>query len=376
MTGRVGYFFWGFLGDRKYNINGELVSTPDGNAFYSWSIISELQKRGKEVCVFSNRDHTGLIKEGENLFDAFAKIERYDAYCDLNFDYSFNFNEKDFDYIIIEWRWEIKGRNDEETKINNFEMWQPDLEMMKLIIDRCNKKKIPFVVFDLDYKLTENDIKAYNIKYVIELGNKWDEYDNVKNKQVKIPFDFSCINEFDLKNEFKNSLVYIGNRYERDWCIDKYIPEDIEDCIVYGNWKEAGRDSEKRWSKIKFGHRLQTSEMQETYSSSLATILLAKKEYCDYGFMTARIIEAIFYGCIPLFISEYGENVIREYAGKYASFLTVTDKESVKRKLMALRDNIEARNKIIMYLRSHLRFMDSKFFIDDVEQLLKGELEC
>ena len=31
---RIGYSYWGFLGDRKYDDNGNLLSTPDGNAFY------------------------------------------------------------------------------------------------------------------------------------------------------------------------------------------------------------------------------------------------------------------------------------------------------------------------------------------------------
>ena len=29
--------------------------------------------------------------------------------------------------------------------------------------------------------------------------------------------------------------------------------------------------------------------------------------------MTARIIEAVFYGCVPLFIREYGDNTIRKW---------------------------------------------------------------
>ena len=49
MNNNVLYFYWGFLGDVKYKPNGEVGSFPDGNAFYSWSIISELQNKGKNV---------------------------------------------------------------------------------------------------------------------------------------------------------------------------------------------------------------------------------------------------------------------------------------------------------------------------------------
>lgn len=370
----VGYFFWGFLGDRKYNSKSELVSTPDGNAFYSWSIISELQKRDYRVYLFQDRDYYGYNKEVHDLFNAFASSERDIAYNKLRVFNDLCDDISMFDFVLIEWRWEIKGRNDEETRLNDNKNWQPDLWMMKNIIDKCNKNHVPFIIFDLDYKLTEEDIKKYNIKYVIELGKKWEYSELVESKQVKIPFDFSCINEFDLEEEFENSLVYVGNRYERDWCIDKYIPEDLDNCMIYGNWKEAGRDSEERWKNLKFGHRLQTSEMQKVYSKSVATILLAKEEYCNYEFMTARIIEAIYYGCLPFFIEEYGDGITREYAGRLSRFLTVSNKEDLKRKVEMLSCDVEGRNDMIIYLRQHLRFMDCKFFVDDVFQLIKGEL--
>ena len=50
----VGYFYWGYLGDKKFDKNGNEVSTPDGNAFYSWSIIKALQDAGHLVYLFSD----------------------------------------------------------------------------------------------------------------------------------------------------------------------------------------------------------------------------------------------------------------------------------------------------------------------------------
>lgn len=364
----IGYYFWGFLGDRKYNGKFEEISTPDGNAFYSWSIIKAIQDKGKKVSILSkDRDVFGYIKEKDKLFSAFAKEDRDKCYRNRFFGNAFDYLE----YVIIEWRWIIEGRNDEATKVNNPEVYQSDYEDMVNLINELNERNIPFVVFDLDYKLTIDDIRKYNIKYIIELGNKWESLNDVKSMNVKIPFDFSHINDFSLRSEFSNYLVYVGNRYERDWCIDKYIPEDLDDCIIYGNWKESGRDSEERWSKLKFGKRLQTSEMQKVYSDSVATILLAKEEYCKMGFMTARIIESVFYGCVPLFISEYTDEIINEYAGKYAKFLTVYSKDDVIDKVEKLENDVKLRNDIIMYLRKHLRFMDAKFFIEDLEELMR-----
>lgn len=181
----------------------------------------------------------------------------------------------DLDLILLEWRWQINGRNNLE--LEGKDGWQEDLKARNEILKQAKEYNVPVIVFDLDYKLTEDDVKKYGIKYVIELGNKWSSSSLVKSKKVFIPFDFNCINEFDVKMSCKNSLVYVGNRYERDWCIDKYIPEDLEDCMIYGNWKESGRDSEERWKNLNFGKRVQTSEMHDVYSDSIATILLAKK---------------------------------------------------------------------------------------------------
>ena len=113
--------------------------------------------------------------------------------------------------------------------------------------------------------------------------------------------------------------------------------------------------------------------MYDAYSNSIATILLAKKEYCEMEFMTARIIEAVFYGTVPLFIKEYGQGTIMEYAGKYAEVLYVHSKDEVKEKVNILRNDMNLRKEIILYLRNHLRFMDCKFFVNDVLNLVKGE---
>ena len=89
--------------------------------------------------------------------------------------------------------------------------------------------------------------------------------------------------------------------------------------------------------------------------------------------MTARIQEAIFYGTVPLFISEYGQSTIYTYAGKYANILTVYNKEDVLKVVEYLKRDPEIRKEIILYLRKHLRFMDSKFFVNDIESLVYGK---
>lgn len=367
----IGYSFWGFLGDIKYGQNGEVLSTPDGNAFYSWSIINEYHKRGKKViATLEDRDRFGYSIEGANLFSSFAQTARNEIYRRLTKDWLY---PEPWEYMLIEWRWPIPGRNTLQDKYSP--NYQPDLGRTLELISYCNDRNIPFVVFDLDYKLTEEDVKKYKIKYVIELGEKWSNSNLVKSKQVKIPFDFNYMDDNEIKtktNDFKNSLVYVGNRYERDWCVDKYIPKNLAGIKVYGNWLEGDKDSADRWKHIKFGHRLQVRDMYDVYSVSVATPLLAKKEYVDNRFMTARLLEAIFYGCVPLFIEEYSVDCIKQYAGSCADFLTVKSKQDVIDTVRILRSQPEVRYDLISYLRDHLRFMDSKFFVDDVEQLVKS----
>lgn len=387
----VGYFFWGFLGDKKYDYKLNELSTPDGNAFYSWSIINAFAelKDAPVYCMGQKRDAVGFANKREELFSAFAKEDRttacfrYHECIPVNMEINrenlykcWDVRKQILDYVLIEWRWSIQGRNEyvelPDGSLVISKDWQPDLFIMNCLIDWCNENNIKFVVFDLDYKLTTADIKEKNIKYVIELGNKWKDFKQVKSMQVMIPFDFSHINDLPIKKNLSGNLLYVGNRYERDWCIDKYIPNDFDDCMIFGNWKESGRDSESRWQGIKFGHRLQTSEMYEQYSNYATTILLAKKEYCEMEFMTARIIEAVFYGCLPLFIEEYGSNLIQTYAGELADSLTVRNEKEVRWTAEFYRSVPERRAEMIKYLRRHLRFMDSKFFAADVDMLMRS----
>ena len=115
---------------------------------------------------------------------------------------------------------------------------------------------------------------------------------------------------------------------------------------------------------------MQTSDMHDAYSNSAITILLAKREYCENGFMTARILEAIFYGCVPLFIEEYGEDIISLYAGCFADELTVRNSEDVIKKTKRFKEDVSFRNKVIDYLRVYLTFMDVSCFTRNVYNVI------
>ena len=394
---RIGYSYWGFLGDRKYDDNGNLLSTPDGNAFYSWSIINKfIEDRHEVLGIMPDRDEPGFRMENHDLFSSWCKPIRSSAYIHMRhveygdffvMDYRDILTKEaimavwdeyyklyEYDVIIHEWRMPIPGRNTEDDI--DSENWQPDLFIQDALIRYCIKNNIKLIIFDLDYKIPRDLVEyfVYETKniYIFELGDKWKEiaYEtNGRCRKVYIPFNFRYINYFKPKNKFSDKLVYIGNRYERDWCIDKYL-KNVPGVKVFGNWLEGNRHSDKQWPTINFGKRLQTSDMYEAYSNSAATILLAKKEYCENRFMTARILEAIFYGCVPLFIEEYGEQTIEQYAGKYAEELTVRNYEDVIRISEKLNKDSEFRNKVLSYLRTHLSFMDVSGFARNVYNVI------
>ena len=404
---KIGYSYWGYLGDTKYDLQGNVASTPDGNAFYSWSIINKLQEDGHKVySIMPDRDYPAFYY-GKYLFDSWCTEQRKSAYSNIcNIWYNYDFITTDsyykirsmvrdnqlygyiasaldnMDVVLHEWRMPIPGRNinvSDDDYIN----YQPDLDIQNCILryfgEHPNKK---LIIFDLDYKLDVNELGKLpgggrNI-YVFELGYKLsNKYSNAF--RVEIPFDFRYINWFPLEKKYNkphiNNLVYVGNRYERDWCIDKYIPTEMDGVKVYGNWLESGRDSAEKWPNIEFGPRVQTANMPEIYQNSLATILLAKKDYLEYSFMTARIIEAVFYGCVPLFIEEYGDACIKKYAGIYSQYLTVSSKSDIINIVYYLRYNDSYRRHILSYLREHLKFMDVKHFVDKLYYVMRGELK-
>ena len=387
---KIGYAYWGFLGDIKLDENLRQVSTPDGNAFYSWAIIYDLIKNGHEVVkVMPDRDESGYKVYCEDLFASFAKSKRNKAYKDsssipypesiagMTLDDVFSLWDakglRECDQFLLEWRMLIPGRNDLDSKEEPG--WQPDLFIQNCLIRYCVKYQIQLTVFDLDYKLDPvvaeamaNCIEGFR---VFELGDKWStEHKNIPAETVAIPFDFSEIYTYKPKLKSKVKLVYVGNRYERDWCIDKYIPKNEKGVEVYGNWLESGRDSAFRWPSVDFKHRINASEMPEVYQNAATTILLAKKDYCKYHFMTARLLEAAFYGTVPLFIEEYGKKYIRELIGPLTSTLVVSSEEQVIKMMNNFAAEPRGKVWVVNALREELK---STFDVSNFTAVLLGK---
>src|SRR5574337_1290452 len=78
---KIGYSYWGFLGDYKEDKEGKTLSTPDGNAAYGGFLISEMQNRGHQVVMLQrDRDWATFTRREKYDFEAFSSERRFYAY--------------------------------------------------------------------------------------------------------------------------------------------------------------------------------------------------------------------------------------------------------------------------------------------------------
>lgn len=355
---KIGYSYWGFLSDYKIK-DGKKISTPDGNAFYSWSIIHALLETGHKIYrMMPDRDSEAVKKFGSNAFFCFARGKRYNAYKAMIDDWP-----DDLDVLLMEWRFPIPGRN---CNINLSDpAYQPDLDIQDVMLDKYANTKTKIIIFDLDYKVTEKDEKKVNPYCIFETSNKPKSILS-KRMLVDIPFDFEEINTFKIKLAYWiKHIVYVGNRYERDRMIDEYlVPLKDLNINLYGNWLESDRDSFERWPKFIYHNRISLIDFREAYQNACATTLLSKDEYLKHGFMTARILESIFFGTIPIGLSEFYR--IEKYLPEYLIIRKANEARNIIDKSLT---DYSWRKKEIKKLRKNLKFMDCRNFVKVIEDI-------
>lgn len=355
----IGYGTNGGITDHKINADGTDAIVRDATSFYLWSILGEFQKRGHRTYRLLNDtcDKYAVIKYSSNAFN-YAKEYRMDIF---NKWYQLNTSNietiKNLDLVIWEWRWPIPGRNTLADK--GKPGYTTDYEEQCKYFDLFLKYNIPVMVFDQDYKLTDEDLRKYpNIIKVLDYGTKWETINPVIGLSIDLNFDFDYIDLHPVE-ESEGYALYVGNRYERDWCIDKYLPDGTH---VYGNWLDHNYDSNERWPNFKFCPRIQPYNFHQAYKNSACVPLLAKDSYCKAGFMTARLLETIFYGSIPLFIKEFTRND-RFCPEELRDLLYISDKDFMPR-INAL--SFSDRCDIIKKFREHLKFTDASEFVNKI----------
>ncbi len=365
---RIGYLFRGFLGDVKMDANGNEVSTPDGNATYSWSIEYECNKRGyKLIPLGPNLDAPAAERLGHGIFEAFSWGWRSPSYVRMLQNGWTKLSDKTFpelDLVLLEWRWPIPGRNtpDDRGKPG----YQNDLDRQGEVIRHYSDLGVPIIIWDLDHKLMWSDLPS-NDFHVIETSVSPGPF----RTRVEPPTVIDHLLQHKMVDRMPtHHLGYIGSRYERDETIDEWIkpitPENTHRAKFWGKW-EPGDECKARWPGITFAGRIGVKGFYEAYSRVAAVPLLAKKSYYETGFITPRPWEAILFGTIPVGLACH--KGIEQYTAHVAR-----DAEDLFRIAKEIRCMAPMRREVLREEVAHkLSHMDVRNFVDVLERLAAGK---
>lgn len=381
---RLGYAFFGFLGDRKLDRDCNELSTPDGNATYSWAIVWEAMKRGHHVIPLQeDRDRWGIYEHGSDLFSAFSSQKRVAVYEHLFYGPGgLHKNDEgwrtgtgeltrlggcfpELDVLLIEWRFPIPGRNTPDDKGKRG--YQTDLERQTELLQHYVGTKTKVIIWDLDHKLDEASL--YNTGFLPDaifetsVSPKMILCDRTR---VEPPFIMSDLLQHPTEEVASDSMAYVGSRYERDDVIDEWIAPIVKDLIgdvsFHGKW-EPRDELESRWPGIKFNGRIGVAGFHAAYRGAACVPLLAKRSYMETGFITPRPWEAVLFGSIPvglkghLGIDEY----VRYVAESPANLAYLANRFSD----LSLKQRDEERQAAA----HRLQHMDASHFIDRIEEV-------
>lgn len=370
---RIGYLFRGFLGDIKMDISGNEVSSPDGNATYSWSIEHECNRRGyRLVPLGPNLDAPAAEKLGVGLFSSFSSSKRASSYERMlrhGWTKLTDIVLPELDLLLVEWRWPIPGRNtpDDIGKVG----YQDDLERQRKAILYYSDRSVPIVVWDLDHKLTQSDRDAWSDAgvsfHVIETSVK----PGPQRVRVEPPTVIADLLQHPMVDRMPtHHMGYIGSRYERDETIDEWIkpitPVNTHRAKFWGKWEPA-EDVRARWPGITFAGRIGVQGFYDAYSRVTVVPLLAKKSYYETGFITPRPWEAILFGSLPVGLRcHFG---VEQYAQ------VVDDPEHLLDVARGIRSMSSIRREVLREEAAHkLLHMDVRNFVDVLERLAAGQM--
>lgn len=305
---RIGYLFHGFLGDVKLDDAGNELSTPDGNATYSWSLEDECERRRWQMIPLGdNRDAPAARILGSSLFSAFSQQRRaagYERMLRRGWTKGSDRKFPDLDMVLIEWRFPIPGRNT-AADIGK-PGYQRDLERQNEVIRHYGPKGIPIVIWDLDHKLTEDEeghYEHFGKLHVVETAVTPREQ-HLKRHRVEPPIRAADLLQHPIDRRVpSHHLGYIGSRYERDDVIDEWIGPIVKPNThrvkFWGKWEPA-EEVKARWPGVIFSDRVGVKDFRAAYSRVACCPLLAKRSYLETGFITPRPWEAVLFGSIPV----------------------------------------------------------------------------
>jgi hypothetical protein len=181
------------------------------------------------------------------------------------------------------------------------------MDIQNAVITNAQQSKTPLVIFDLDYQFSEEDENLVKPHKTIEQGL----YPKRNHTTVYIPFNIDELNQFPTLCINENThLAYIGNFYNREIDFNTkilpYAQKHPGKVVLVGNYmKEALKYFRDENPGINFQDRIGFDKFRQFYSSAIAVPLLATEEYKAHGHMTARLLETLLFGSIPLGFSDF-----------------------------------------------------------------------
>lgn len=370
---RLGYSYWGFLADRKFK-NGQEVSTPDGNAAYSWSILHEAQKRGWATYLMQeDRDREYVVRAGVHAFESFSPRLRHLAWANSIAAMEMHNTFPELDVLLLEWRFPIPGRNTGVDK--NDPNYQPDLDRQFELLRHYKGTNTKIIIWDLDHKYTGKDEYLYKADAIFETSVNPIEGWFKKRTRVEPPIVIDDLLQFKtVPCDPKRKLVYVGSRYERDDVIEEWIkpvsdrfPGEVE---FWGNWlKEPSlTECKKMWPNISYNRRITMTDFKEVYETAVACPILAKQSYLESGFITPRPWEALMFGTLPIGLSSHAG--IDDYV---LPNLKVRDEKDMCYVLEVMSEwDLKTRNDHREENIEKIRFMDVSNFVNRIEDVLNA----
>jgi hypothetical protein len=308
---RIGYLFHGFLGDVKLDGQGNELSTPDGNATYSWSLEDDCERRRWQMIPLGdNRDAPAAKILGSALFSSFSEQRRsasYERMLRRGWTKGSDRKLPDLDMVLVEWRFPIPGRNTAADV--GKPGYQGDLARQQQVLSHYGPKGVPIVIWDLDHKLTQEDIDrmssaGYRIAVVETSARPRVWFRTGPSIRVEPPIRAADLLQHPIDRKTPiHHLGYIGSRYERDDVIDEWIGPiarpNTHRVKFWGKW-EPDDEVRARWPGVTFAGRVGVKDFRRAYSRVAACPLLAKRSYLETGFITPRPWEAVLFGSIPI----------------------------------------------------------------------------
>lgn len=374
---RIGYSYWGYLGDNKLDANGNEVSTPDGNATYSWALIWEMQRRGHHVVLMQDdRDWAGWKRFGKENFASFSQEKRCSVYEKVTHTFGSSEIFPELDVLLLEWRFPISGRNCRfwEDCPSFPEPWdeslQPDLKRQYELLRHYKQRNTKVIVWDLDHKLTLKEELAFKPDAVFETSQSPLEL-SMKRVRVEPPTVIGDLLQHPtLPSDPNRKLVYIGSRYERDDVITEWVkptsdafPGQVE---FHGNWLKTVDECRQLWPNVSYHDRCTTKDFRRIYGTAGAVPLLAKKSYLETGFITPRPWEALLFGSLPVGLGSM--KGIEEYTLDGLIANDGFDMVEIAEMLAGM--DVSETDRLRKMNVEKLEFMDAKCFVDKVEDVL------